>query len=151
MRQYTPVSLAVPAGTAQAAPVSTTWTVYPGYVWGFRIRIPPGHIGLTGVRLTYFGVPIIPFHPTQFLVGDDDTFEVPFEDQIENRGLLIQGYNTDIHPHTFYAWADVDPYLPSAGFATVSPRQASITAAPPLDLVGAMTSAIEVSHDQRNA
>lgn len=112
MHQYIPASVTVAAGTTQAAPASQTWRLYPGFVSHFRIRIPPGHGNLTGIRLTYQGTPVIPFDPAAFLVGDNAVHEVPWEDQIMDRGLVIQAFNTDKWPHTFYLWADVDPHLP---------------------------------------
>jgi hypothetical protein len=110
MRQYTPLQVPVPAGTPQSAPVAVTWTLYPGWVNTFRVQIPPGHNGLTGVRLVYQSTPVVPFAAAGWLVGDKDVFEIPWDDEIMNRGLVAQAYNTDVHPHTFWLYADVDPY-----------------------------------------
>lgn len=110
MRQYSPLQITAPAGTAQATPVSKSWTLYPGWVHSFRIDIPAGHQGLTGVRLMYCGTPVIPFHPTRYLIGNGDTFNVPWEDEIMAWNLSAQAFNTDVFDHTFYLWADVDPY-----------------------------------------
>lgn len=117
MHQYTPLSLLVPAGTPASSPAAKTWTLYPGYVHSFRIRIPPGHGSNTGVRLVYQGTPIIPFDAASYLTGGGQTFEIPFADQIMNRGLVVQGFNTDKWDHTFFMWADVNPHLPGTGKA----------------------------------
>lgn len=110
MHQYTPLQVTVPANTPPTAAVSKTWTLYPGVVRGFRINIPRGHSLATGIRLVYKQTPIIPFDLTQYLVGDGDTFEVPYDDEVMTTGLVAQAFNTDVWPHTFYLWADVDPY-----------------------------------------
>lgn len=120
MRQYTPISLTVPAGTTQAAPAAKAWSLYPAFVHSFRINIPAGHNGLTGVRIVYHGTPVIPFDLQQFLIGNAGAFEVPFGDEVDQSGVSLQGFNTDIWPHTFYCYADVDPYYriipgPAAG------------------------------------
>lgn len=110
MRQYAPKQLAVPAGTTSDAPVTASWQPYPAYCHAFRITIPSGHNGLTGVRIVIDGTPVIPFDLASWLTGSGTTFEVPFGDDIPDSGLTVQGFNTDVWPHTFYLYADIDPY-----------------------------------------
>jgi hypothetical protein len=112
VRQFTPKTLTVAARTLKTAPASVTWTLYPGWVHTFRVDIPTGHNGLTGVRIVYKGTPIIPFDQTSYLVGSGHTFQVPYEDEIDDTGLAVQAFNSDAFPHTFYLWADVNPYGP---------------------------------------
>lgn len=112
MHQYTPLTVVVPAGTAIASPLAVTWTLYPGWLESVKIDIPKGHKRLTGIRVTYKGTPVIPFHSTTWILGDGQTHTVPFRDQVMNTGLVVQAYNTDAWPHTFYLYADVDPHIP---------------------------------------
>lgn len=140
MRQYIPAQVNVPANTPATAPVSQGWTLYPGYVHSFRIQIPRGHNGMTGLRLVYMGTPIIPFSLTSWLIGDGDTFTVPYEDQIMNTGLRIQAYNTDAWPHTFYLYADDDPHLPGQPPPGTIPRNTSLTAPANRAAIAAMRS-----------
>jgi hypothetical protein len=139
VRQYTPQQLTVPAGTSSSSPSQVGWSCYPGWVHTFRIDIPSGHNRLTGVRLSYMQRPVVPFHPTLWLVGNGTTFTVPWEDEILSNGLLIQGYNTDSFEHTFYLFADVDPYeqLPTINIrAPVAPGSPSPARAANIALLG---------------
>lgn len=110
MRQYAPKSLAVPAGTLASAPVSAAWQPYPAYCHAFRITVPAGHNGLTGVRIVIDGTPVIPFDLNSWLTGSGTTFEVAYADDIPDSGVTVQGFNTDVWAHTFYLYADIDPY-----------------------------------------
>lgn len=115
MRQYTPLTLTVAAGTLASAPAAASWNLYPGWIHKIRIKIPAGHRGLTGVRIVWHGTPVIPFDPTAFLVDDRETHVVDFEEEYDGNGLVCQGFNTDVWPHTFRLWADVNPYLTAEG------------------------------------
>lgn len=110
MRQYTPLTLLVPAGTPSSAPVSAAWSLYPGWIGRIRVDIPAGHRALTGVRLLWHGTPVIPFDPAAYLTGNGHTFHVDFEDAYDGFGMVCQGFNTDVWPHTFRLWADVNPH-----------------------------------------
>lgn len=134
MRLLFPLQLAVPAGTTQAAPVSQTWVLYPGWVHGFRIEIPAGHNRLTGVRITYQGTPIVPFHRSLWVVGNGRPYDVTYEREVMQTGLVVQGFNTDQYAHTFYLYADVDPEIGHHRLAVADhhharARHAAVTAA----------------------
>ena len=111
MHQFTPLLVTVPASTPQASPVTVAWPVYPGWLAYVIIEIPAGHNGLTGIRVTYQQTPVIPFNLTSWLVGSGQRFTVPWEDEVMAQGLRVQAYNTDAWPHSFYLYADIDPYL----------------------------------------
>lgn len=115
MRQYTPLTLTVAAGTLSSAPAAASWNLYPGWIHKMRLEIPSGHRGLTGVRIVWHGTPVVPFDPVAFIVGNDKTHIVDFEDEYDGAGLVVQGFNTDVWPHTFRCWADVNPYLTAEG------------------------------------
>ena len=140
MRQFTPLQVNVPAGTAASSPVTMNWSLYPGVVHSFRIDIPRGHRRITGIRLVYQGRPIIPFDLTAWLVADGGSFTVPFEDEIMSTGLQAQAYNPDAWAHTFYLWADVDPYATEPDRALQLGRLAATDSAARIAAVAALSS-----------
>lgn len=111
MHQFTPLLVTVPANTPASAPVTKSWGVYPGWLAYVIIDIPGGHNGLTGIRLTYQTTPVIPFDLSSWLIGSGQRYEVPWQDEVMAQGLRVQAYNTDAWPHSFYLYADIDPYL----------------------------------------
>lgn len=106
----------VAAGVAQATPVSAAWDLGKVILERLRIRLPPGHAGLTGLAILYSGVPIVPSEqPGVFLVGDDEVFETDVNWEISGP-LTLSLFNTDIYSHTFYLAATVrDIALVAAG------------------------------------
>jgi hypothetical protein len=141
VHQFTPLLVAVPANTPKAAPVTVNWTVYPGWCSRFLIGIPPGHAGLTGIRLTYQTTPVIPFDLTSFLVGSGERFDVPWQDEIMQTGLAVQAYNTDKYAHNFYLWADIDPYLATYKGQLMAGGPPAVPTGAALAAVGALASA----------
>lgn len=94
--------LTVPAATPAAAPVSMLWAFDQGTLVSVRIVVPSGHSGLTGIRVLWAGTPIIPFAGAGFIISDDDKMEWEINQEINAGSITVQGYNTDIYPHTFY-------------------------------------------------
>lgn len=140
MRQFTPLQVNVPPGTPATAPVSQQWHLYPGVVHSFRIDIPRGHRRLTGIRIVYQGRPIIPFDLAAWLVGDGGSFTVPYEDEIMSAGLHAEAYNPDAWAHTFYLWADVDPYATEPDRALQLGRLAATSSAARIAAVAGLSS-----------
>lgn len=112
-----PLSVAVPALTQQSSPVSVAYPIVQGHLKSFRIKIPSGHYGRTGLRITYQGTQIFPWALTGFYVGDGETFNVAWEDEIMATGLRVQAFNTDRTAHTFYLLAEVWPAVGPAAAA----------------------------------
>lgn len=91
------------AGTAQASPKTTTVNLGDLILISVHLQIPSGHCGLTGWRIDYSGVTIVPFNnPPTFIVGDDDHLDFDTDYEVGN-ALKIITYNTDIYDHTHYA------------------------------------------------
>lgn len=111
MHQFTPLLVTAPPGTPKTAPVTVPWAVYPGWLAYFIIEIPAGHNGLTGIRVTYQTTPVVPFDLSSWLVGSGQRFEVPWQDEVMQTGLAVQVFNTDVYAHSWYLYADIDPYL----------------------------------------
>lgn len=100
--RYLTTSIATPRKTASK---STAWTFGPAILEELQILWAPGHVALTGVRVSYKGVTILPWNqPTAFLVGDN-------ERQIFEMGMHILDtitvvtQNNDNYPHTHYLTA----------------------------------------------
>lgn len=126
-----------PAGTSIAAPLSTSWPLEDAQLKRVVITVPPGHNGLTGIRVLWSGQQIIPWANNQFLVANGRTIEVNFDDYMTIMGLVVVTYNTDVFDHTFYLEATVtDASLPgdmlvkAAMGATVMPADTGMPVDP---------------------
>jgi hypothetical protein len=94
--------LTIPANTPQSAPVSIAWPLEDNQLKEITVQVPDGHCGLTGFRIMQAQQQIVPFANSSFIVSNDRTFLFPFDDEITSTGLVGNGYNTDIFPHSFY-------------------------------------------------
>ena len=141
MHQFRPLLVTVPPSTPKTAPITVNWTVYPGWLAYFIIDIPPGHNGLTGLRVIYQTTPVIPFDLSSFLVGSGTRFVVPWEDEVMASGLSVQAYNIDKNPHSFYLWADIDPYLTAYKGQLVPAGPPAVPPAAVMAAVGGLSSA----------
>ena len=95
-------SLTVPAHTPSTAPASIMWLMGEESIEDIIITIPDGHNGLTGIRIIYSNQQIIPYANNQYYVGNNRVVPIRYNDYINGIGLLVQGYNDDIWPHTFF-------------------------------------------------
>lgn len=92
----------VPAGTAQATPVSVPVTLEDAILKGVECVVPDGHCGLTGIRLLQSQQQIFPWANNSYLVANDEKIPIAYDDQIQSSGITAQGFNTDIFDHSFY-------------------------------------------------
>lgn len=118
-------TLTVGAGNSINTPISQAWPLEDNQLLKVVITIPDGHCGLTGFRLLRAQQQIVPFANNLYLVANDRTLTYEFEDEITTTGLVLQGYNNDIFPHTFYCEATVTN-LP---YPTAEPEAEVTTAA----------------------
>lgn len=109
--QYWPLSPVIAKNRSSSNPVSTPWPIVQGILHSVVIQIPAGHNGLTGVKVTFNGQQIIPWSNNAWLVGSGDTFDFSWGQEIMATGLALVAYNTDISPHQFFAYADIEPIL----------------------------------------
>jgi hypothetical protein len=128
--QYWPLSVTVPAGTAAASPATTKWPIVQGHLKQVRVEIPTGHNGRTGIRLVYQGTEIVPWSLNAWLIGNGQTFTIPWADEIMATGLSAQAYNTDSTSHTFYLYAEVWPTVAAAAAEAVAGKAAHPAAHP---------------------
>ena len=109
--QYWPISPACPAKTTASNPVTTPWPITQGMLHGVKVMIPAGHNGLTGIKILYCGVQIIPWSLNFWLVGNNQTFDFSWGEEVMGTNLSIQTYNTDVAAHTWWLYADIEPTL----------------------------------------
>lgn len=115
------VDVTVAANTAAAAATATNVDLGLVIVDHIEVLIPPGHAGLTGLRVTYDGATILPWtQDTRWLIGDD--LERVFAVGLPvSHPLVVRAFNTDdTFPHTFYldvAFRDQVDQLDGAGDA----------------------------------
>jgi hypothetical protein len=91
-----------PAGTSQAAPLTTDLPLEDSLLKELRIIVPAGHSGLTGVRLLQAHQQIIPWDNNSYIVGNDRVIDVPFDNEMTVSGLQAVTYNTDIFDHSHH-------------------------------------------------
>lgn len=132
----------VTAGTPIAAPLAVPIDLGDLYVQRVYIRMPPGPSGLVGVALDFNGTRIVPFdQPGQWLVGDDEKWELPLNLEIDN-GAQVTLYNLDTFDHAPIVSLLAVPIslISSATLSTTTPvpisQPASTTPTPVLADVG---------------
>ena len=122
--RYFAQRLTVPAGTLATAPLVIPTPVDDLIMVAIDLRIPDGHIGLTGFAVEYAGRRIVPWGgATDWIQGNNDelTFSVNFEVGSE---VVFVLYNEGVFDHSFYTRVQYR-YLPTV----------DVSAAPVLALV----------------
>jgi len=143
------IAFTVPAGTPQNAPFSVPWTTEDNTIQDIELEIPPGHNGLTGIRVLKGGTQLLPFSAATFIVANDYNRVFPVGVYLPTTDVTIQGYNTGAYPHTFYLRMTVTDYDHAGSGSAPAPGAAlpaeSVQAAPdplsPDALLGADTAA----------
>lgn len=95
-------NLTIPTHTAIAAPVRLPCTMPPRRVELFHWRVPAGHNGLTGFRLSMGGVQVFPANIGSWIIanGEQDTW--PVKDMPDSGAWDITAYNTGNNPHQLF-------------------------------------------------
>lgn len=104
--------VAIPAGTAIAAPQVTSLPMPARIVRHIRVRIPPGPRGNVGFALGMIGTPVIPTQAGTFIVADDEIMEWDVDNAPTSGAWQLIGYNLGGLSHTIYVQFNVD--LPGA-------------------------------------
>jgi hypothetical protein len=115
------IAFTVPAGTPQSAPISKTWRTEDNTIEDIELEIPPGHNGLTGIRVMKGDVQILPWSQGTFIVANDYVRTFPIGVYVPTSDVTLQAYNTGSFPHTFYLRMTVTTYdQPSAQQSSAS-------------------------------
>lgn len=128
------ISFTVPAGTPKNAPVSIPWVTENNTVVDIELEIPPGHNGLTGIRVMKGDIQLLPWSAGTFITANDYVRVFPIGVYLPTTDVTLQGYNTGSFPHTFYLRMTIVDFNQPGQSNQGSPSQAipaeSVTAAP---------------------
>lgn len=101
------LTVTVPADTSDLAPHDVVWPLETAHLGGVTILVPDGHAGLTGIRAILAHQQIIPWGMFSWIVSNNEVIHVPFNDEINESGLVISTFNTDVFDHSFYLRAEI--------------------------------------------
>jgi hypothetical protein len=106
-------SLAVPANTPPSAPATLTLDLGLVTLHRVRLRIPSGHLGLTGFQLAKGPLVILPWGGlADWVIGNDEEIEAEVG-LVITEPLTLKGYNQDtLYQHTFYIALFVSDFSP---------------------------------------
>lgn len=96
------IAVTVAPGTLPANPQVTPWVTEDNDVPEIEIEIPPGHNGLTGIRVMKGDVQLLPYGVNTFLIANDYSRVFPVGEFLPTSDVKIQTYNQGTYPHTFY-------------------------------------------------
>jgi hypothetical protein len=111
----------IPAGTAQAAPVTVNCPFPDGIVTDIEFVVPPGPSGLMGFHLAYGGVQQLPRTAGAFYVTDTEVIRRTIRSYPTGGRWQIRGYNTDVYAHTIEVRFLVDEFPPKQRVSTPIP------------------------------
>lgn len=77
-----------------------------------ELEIPPGHNGLTGVRVMKGDTQLVPWGSGTWIVANDYSRVFPVGIYMPTADVTLQGYNTGAYPHSFYLRMTVINYNP---------------------------------------
>lgn len=96
-------SLSVPKSTTKAAPATAALTFPDGQVVWVEIVIPTGHIGQTGVALSYGGQQVIPEDAGTWITSNGETIHWDLDDFPTGSQWQAKAFNLDrVNAHGFY-------------------------------------------------
>lgn len=100
--RYIPYTITTAAFTAIAAPLSTALNAGNVILVSVHLMVPPGHVGLTGIRLDDSGGTILPFaNPPQWITGDNRDIVFDLDVQADAQ-MTWKTYNLDVNAHAHY-------------------------------------------------
>jgi len=123
------VKFTIPPNTPIDNPYQQTFEFKQGVLDIVRIRIPPGHGGLAGLKIFYGDKQIIPYNEDGWILGENEVIEwrelyLFFDDPTR---LTFRGYNLDeSYEHTFIVYFVVMPFEVFFGAYLQKPIEASI-------------------------
>lgn len=101
----------VPPGTGKDKPYTQKVALEGAMLREVLVLIPPGHRGVTGVRIKYGLELLLPYHQDDWIIGDNisvtDKLYWPLpESPVE---LVVEAYNdSDAYTHCFHIYFSVD-------------------------------------------
>ena len=101
------LTISVPANTSSSSPVEEEIEVEGDYVYEVAYLIPSGHVALTGLRIFYGDLQLLPRNRDEWVKGDNVYRSVKVRWNFRSRKieLTFRAYNEDdTYDHTFYVW-----------------------------------------------
>jgi hypothetical protein len=95
-------SVTIPPNTPLATPVSQSWVLEEAHLKYIEIVIPDGPSGFAGFRILWAQQQIFPWSNLSYLTPNNEKIHMDMDVDITITGLVIEAYNTDVWPHTFY-------------------------------------------------
>lgn len=115
--RYVPYTISTAAFTPATAPLSTPLNLPVVMLVSAQILIPPGHSGLTGIRLDTSGGTIMPFsNPPSWIFGDNRDLTFDLDVQADSRMSWVT-FNNDVNGHTHYVLLKVIDIAERAPFS----------------------------------
>lgn len=96
--------VSIPYSTDQSNPVKQTLEIEKGIIEYIEVEIPAGHVGLTGLYITYNTIQIVPFNKDGFIYGNNHVFHIPLDYKVNNPPYeleIIAWNDDDTYPHAF--------------------------------------------------
>ena len=95
----------VEASTPPYAPLVERLELPSGILTRIEIRIPPGHFGLTGIRIKYGLETILPYRQDEWIIGDNELVADSPQIRLEHEPteITVEAYNNDdTYEHCFF-------------------------------------------------
>jgi len=128
-----PLVVNVSPGTLPAAPLSTPWKTEDNTLISIELEIPPGHNGLTGIRIMKGDTQLLPFGSNSWIIANGYTNTFAIDDYMPTGDIKVQAYNQGAYPHTFYLRMSMVNY-DVAGKATAA-TEADVLALAQIDVI----------------
>lgn len=106
------IAVTVPPGTLPSNPQVTPWVTEDNVIVSIELEVPPGHNGLTGIRIAKGGNQILPFSAGTWIIANDYVHTYELRDQLPTSDMAIQAYNQGAYTHTFYLRMSVTNFYP---------------------------------------
>lgn len=108
VRPLEAVVVTTPAHTPASAPLDTSVRLRRGLLGRIRVRIPSGHVGITGLRLLYADQIVLPFSIDEWVRGNDDLLDFDLALEVGAQPVVIRTFNDDAFDHSHVVYFDVD-------------------------------------------
>lgn len=106
-----------PSGTTAIAPRTTAVALENSVLVSVEIFVPPGHAGLTGIRIRMSGTQVVPFGGASWIIADNYNRVFPINAEIGSKTISIQTFNTDAFDHTHYVRFHIQEITRQSGIA----------------------------------
>ncbi|SRR5712691_4136878 len=123
------ITVTVQPGTLPAVPLSTPWVTEDNTIISIEFEVPPGHNGLTGVRIMKGDTQLLPFTANTWLIANDYTRVFAINDYVPTRDIKVQAYNQGSFAHSFYLRMTMTDYIQGPGVSSPTEQGALTFAA----------------------